>query len=231
MLELHQPPPAWGIPNMSPFCVKLETYLKMAKIPYTKPKFDFKKAPKGKIPFIKIDDKFIGDSGLIIDLLKEKFGDPLDSWLGTEQKAHNLALQRLTEEHLYFAAAYLRWYDEDSFAHVKEVLKKIMPPLIGSFIIKKLRKGFLSSIKAQGVARHSREEIIKLLSDDLRAVSVLLGEKKYFAGDRASSIDATMYGFMIQQYYVPWKTPVHELAESLPNLKNYCERMKKEFWT
>ena len=31
---LHQPPAAWGLPNPSPFCAKLETYLRMAEIPF-----------------------------------------------------------------------------------------------------------------------------------------------------------------------------------------------------
>lgn len=71
MIQLYQAPPVWGLPNMSPFCVKLETYLRMAKIEYEKPKFDFSKAPKGKIPFVGIDGKCIRDSGLIIQELKK----------------------------------------------------------------------------------------------------------------------------------------------------------------
>lgn len=33
MVTLYQPPGAWGIPSVSPFCVKLETWLRMAGVP------------------------------------------------------------------------------------------------------------------------------------------------------------------------------------------------------
>ena len=33
-MKLYQPKRAFGLPNPSAFCVKLETYLRMADIPY-----------------------------------------------------------------------------------------------------------------------------------------------------------------------------------------------------
>ena len=34
MITLFQFQRYWGLPNISPFCLKLETYLRLAKIPY-----------------------------------------------------------------------------------------------------------------------------------------------------------------------------------------------------
>lgn len=34
MIELHQFRPFWGLPNASPFCMKVETYLRFRGIPY-----------------------------------------------------------------------------------------------------------------------------------------------------------------------------------------------------
>ena len=34
VITLYQPPSAWGIPSLSPFCTKVETYLRMVDLPY-----------------------------------------------------------------------------------------------------------------------------------------------------------------------------------------------------
>jgi len=37
MIKLYQFPTAWGLPNPSPFCMKLEVYMRLAEIPPTRP--------------------------------------------------------------------------------------------------------------------------------------------------------------------------------------------------
>ena len=77
MIELYQFPPMWGLPNFSPLCLKLETWLRMAKLPYQAPKcgIPLGKAPKHKLPYIVDRGQSIGDSSLIIDYLKATYGD------------------------------------------------------------------------------------------------------------------------------------------------------------
>jgi hypothetical protein len=189
MITLYQPPPAWGLPSISPFCVKLETYLRMAKIEYRSAKASIVKAPKGRMPYVDIEGKLFGDSTLIINLLKEKFGDPLDCRLTSEQKAQSLLLQRTTEDHLLYSLAWLRWSDEESWFYVHAYFKKLMPPVIGAVIIKLMRKGMLKNLSSHGIGDHTRD----------------------------------LYG-------VPWESPLKQHAESLKNLKNFCDTMKKRFW-
>ena len=45
MIQLHQFAPAWGM-SASPFCLKLETYLRMAEIPYEVVIGEMGKAPR-----------------------------------------------------------------------------------------------------------------------------------------------------------------------------------------
>jgi glutathione S-transferase len=231
MITLFQPPAVWGLPSMSPFCAKLETYLRMAKIEYKTAVGNPFAAPKGKIPYVKIDDKVMGDSSLIILELKKKFGDPLDQHLTSEERARGLALQRLVEDHMYFATAWLRWSDAESWSHVRAVFKSLVPPVIGPLILLKIRRGFLKALWSQGTGRHTRDEIIQFAKEDLTALSVLLEEKPYFLGDRPTSFDATMYGFLIQQLWVPWGSPIKDHVRSLENLVAFCERMKKQYWS
>jgi hypothetical protein len=37
VIRLYQYAPAFGLPNASPFCMKLETYLRMAQLPFVAP--------------------------------------------------------------------------------------------------------------------------------------------------------------------------------------------------
>lgn len=231
MILLYQPPSFWGIPSISPFCVKLETYLKMAGIQYKIAPFDIRKAPKGKIPFIEMDGKFIGDSGLIIDLLKKKYGDVLDKDLSAEDQARAVALQRLVEEHLYFAMAWLRWNTEDSLKEVRKAFLTFLPPVIGGVIFNKIRKDLLKSIYTQGMGRHSRAEIIQFAKVDFQALSILLGDKPFFLGSAATSIDAVVYGFLVQTLHTPWESEIKQYLRTLSNLVAFDKRMKEKIWS
>jgi glutathione S-transferase len=216
---------------MSPFCVKLETYLKMAGIEYRSKAPNFAKAPKGRIPYVEFEGQIMGDSGLIIEEFKKRFGDPLDAKLTSEQRARAVAVGRLIEDHLYFAGAYLRWSDQESWEYVRDFFKSILPPVIGGLIIKKIRKDFLKDIQTQGMGKHTRDEVIALAREDLTAISVLLGDQPYFLGSEPTSIDATLYGFLIQYLWTPWDGPLKPYARSLRNLSDYCDRMKARYWS
>ena len=87
MIRLYQYAPALGLPNASPFCMKLETYLRMAQLPFVAPQIslrDIGRAPKGKLPYVRDGTTVLADSTLIIDHLKATYGDPLDAWLSAE---------------------------------------------------------------------------------------------------------------------------------------------------
>jgi hypothetical protein len=64
-IKLFQFPRWFAIPNLSPFCCKLETWLRIAQIPYAvidTP--DPRKGPKRKLPFIEDAGVRIADSSL-----------------------------------------------------------------------------------------------------------------------------------------------------------------------
>ena len=113
MLRLYQFERTWGIPNLSHFCCKIETYLRMAGIEYEiKPTLPLT-APKGKLPYLEDGDTKLGDSQFIIQHLKTNNND-LDEGLNKTELALSLAMQRLLEEHLYWATMYSRWQYTDT---------------------------------------------------------------------------------------------------------------------
>ena len=231
MITLYQPKPVWNVPSMSPFCVKLETYLRMTKLEYQSRAGNPFKGPKQKVPYIKIDGRVMGDSSLIIAYLKQTRGNPLDEKLTEQQQAQALALQRLIEEHLYFAAAWLRWNSPESLPYVKAVFLELLPPVMGRLIFPQIRKRFLRGLNSQGMGRHTRAEIIQLACDDLAAIAVLLGAGPYVFGSEPSAIDAALFGFLVQLFGVPWRSPVTDFARGQKHLLSYTERMRQRYWT
>ena len=70
MLKFYQFERKWGSPNLSPFCCKTETYLRMADIEYKIKMTLPPEAPKGKLPYIEDGDEVLADSGFIALHLK-----------------------------------------------------------------------------------------------------------------------------------------------------------------
>src|SRR5262245_22642750 len=80
-VTLVQFPAVWGR-NVSPFSLKLRTWLKLASIPYeVRPSLALHKAPKGKLPYILDGGTPLGDSSLIIRHLKRSRGIDPDAGL------------------------------------------------------------------------------------------------------------------------------------------------------
>ena len=98
---LHQPPISDGVPMISNFALKLETYLRMADIPYEN-SFVPKNSSKGKIPWIEYNGKKIADSNFCISFLNEEFKVPLDDKLSKSEKAVSYALKTMVEENTYW---------------------------------------------------------------------------------------------------------------------------------
>lgn len=231
MITLFQTPPAWGLSSFSPFCLKIETYLRMSELPYEAKEGDIRKAPKGKVPWIEDGGKLISDSTDIIDYLKKSYGDPLDGELDAEQRAIALAIQRMVEEHMYFAIAALRWRSDAAWPHLKKAFAPVLPKLLAPVISKVIRKSVDKAVNAQGMGRHDHDDIVKRFQRDLDALSVLLGDKPFMLGDEPTSVDAMMYGFGAQVYYTPWDSDEKRAFGACENIAAHCERMKQRYWS
>lgn len=231
MITLYQFAPDWGLPNTSSFCLKLETYLRMAQLPFEiAANVDLKKAPKGKLPYITDQGKTIADSNLIIEYLKATYGDPLDEHLSRSDRAIALAMQRLIEENLYWAVVYSRWQDPVNWQTTKATYFSDLPPVLKTLIPMQARSQILQSLKGHGIGRHTPTEIYQIGITDLNALSDFLADKPFLMGDRPTTVDASAYGLLANILWVPMESPLKERATALSNLSAYCQRMKAKFY-
>jgi glutathione S-transferase len=230
MITLHQFPPAFGLPNISPFCMKVETYLRMAEIPYRAVNADLRRAPKGKAPWIEDDGKVIADSGFILEHLVARYGDQLDAALSAEQRATSMALTRMMDEHLYWTVLYTRWMQEDNWRTLRKVFFGTLPAPLRWFVPDLVRASLRKQLWGHGIGRHRPEEIYALGCADISALADFLGAKPFFMGESPASIDATAYAYLANLLWVPFASPLKTHAESRPSLLAYCERMRDRYF-
>ncbi len=231
MITLYQFPGIWGLPNASPYCLKVETYLRMVELPYEiKSVMDTSRAPKGKLPFIKIDGKAIPDSELIIDYLKAKYGDSLDKNLNKEQRALSVFLNNSLSNQLYWLMLYLRWQEDKGWAVVKEGFFAKLPKWAKLFVPNLVRKKMIKSLYLQGTGRYNQDEVLHLGYKIIDAIAVKLADKKYIHGDEPSTIDATVFAFLANIAWLPYEDSFKLYLHKHLNLLSYCDRMWNTFY-
>ena len=234
MIKLYQYAPAFGLPSSSPFCMKLETYLRMTGLPFEIPRFDLgqiQKAPKGKMPYIEDQGQIIADSGLVIEHLKVTYGDKLDGWLTAEQSAVALAFQRMLEENLYWAAVYARWVAPQGWPVTKSAFFAKMPAPLKWFVPALARAKTVKNLQGHGMGRHSEADIYAIGQRDLSALADFLGDKAFFMGAQPTSLDASAYGFLANLLWVPLDSPLKQHALKYPKFEAYCQRMKAKYYS
>ena len=226
---LHQYPPGTSVPSMSGFCLKLETFLRMNKIPYENV-HSYKVGKKGKMPWIEYKGDRVPDSNFIIEYLNKTFEIDMDKNLSKSERAQSRALRIMLEENCSFTVLFSRWVDECN------EFRKIIPAQqkgIGFPVTLKMQqRKARSALDHQGIGRHSKEEIYRIAEQDLRALSDYLGEKPYFMGAEVTSLDASAFGLLANVLLCGFEGFHYKLVkEELKNLADYVERLKNEFWS
>lgn len=227
MIILHQYPAVYGISSLSPFCIKVEIYLKLCGLPYKiVTERNPGRGPKGKMPFIEDGDVRVGDSSLIISYLKEKYGDPLDKDLTPSQRSMGVAIQRLCEDHLYWVLLYARWGDADGFLATQKAFSPMFPIGTGAYILHIIRRRLVKQGRAHGLLRHSRAEIYQFGFDDLNAITHLLRDAaKFLFGKNPSTYDVVVYTFLLVILNEPTQTPLRSQAASSIEIHRYTQHM------
>ncbi|XP_053301104.1 failed axon connections homolog [Pleuronectes platessa] len=228
---LHQfSRPQSGVPSLSPFCLKMETYLRMVDLPYQN-YFDGKLSPQGKMPWLEYNQEQVFGSEFIMDFLEERLGVNLNKSLTPQEKAMSRAITKMVEEHFYWTIAYCQWVDNleetqkmlSVSGPLSDLLKWILSHLTGG-IVKREMYG-------HGIGRFSKDEVYALMEKDMRTLATILGDKKYLMGSRLSTVDAAVFSHLAPAMWtLPGTRPEQLIKGELINLAMYCERIRRRFW-
>lgn len=231
MLTVYQFPRAKHEPSLSPYCLKLETYLRLADIPHeNKFTIALKKAPKGKLPYIELEGKKIADSTFIIQKLAAMNPQwDLDQNLTKEQKALATAVQRMSEDSLMIIGWHFRQADASGWQDFSKIIFRGAPALIRVLIGGQIHKSAKKLSHKFGIGRHTHEEILQIADRDLKSISDLMGNKKFFFGDSPTTIDCTLFGVLFQILESGQPKILKDRSRKYSNLVEYVKRMRAEY--
>lgn len=231
-----------GSPDISPFVIKLETWLRLSGIPYEGRTGGRRVMPKAKLPVAKIDGRLISDSSAIVAYLQAQDARALcDAHLTPAQQAQSVALQALLEDRLYWVAFYLRWCVPANVERYKPLLLdyalRTVPawqhPVVkwlSTPIVRGVARRMRQQAWAQGVGRHGLDEVVAQGLQGWQAVATLLGDQPYLFGDQPSTVDATLFAWIHTQIRHPFPSPVQDFVMAQPNLMAYHDRLWARHW-
>lgn len=232
MITLYTFGPAFGQPDPSPFVMKAMVLLKLSGLTYNMEVFagGSNLGPKGKRPFIVDDGVTVADSTLIRFHLEKKYGHDFDAHLTPQQKGVTWALEKMCEEHLYFAAVYFRWMVDENFHKGPATFFNKVPALIRPFIRSAARNKSHKMLHAQGLGRHTETEITQLACRDIDALAHVLSDSDWFGGASPCAADASAGAFVLACLCEHFDTPLLTRAKAHKNLVAYAERIQSRFF-
>lgn len=215
---------AYGIPDPSSFVMKLETYLRLAKIDYEPVAGDVRKAPKAKLPSIKLNGEIIGDSEYCIAALNKEFGVNLNEGLDEKTLAAHRALRLAIENHTYFLMIYYRWLTPNNAALMRETFFSSLG-VMGRLIFSMVQKGYKRTLYGQGILRYTEAEKEELMAGDVKMLSDSLGDAPFFGGEQPREIDCITFALIANQLLPEMEGPAARLVAAEERLVAYNNRM------
>lgn len=203
VVYLYQFPRTNSVPNLSSFCLKVETFLRAFKIPHEIIETGTLRSRNGTLPFIELNGEHIPDSDLIEVRLRKHFNVPS---LPAGQEAQAVAICRLADNHLLkygiprilyislerismfsiiikYKSAEKEWYDAFLRGFPGPAfLKTIIHPIFKTLFLKKVhvRTG-------AAIGNFTEDEADMLCHKDLQAIQDSISGRFLF-GDKISPV-------------------------------------------
>ena len=226
-LQLYTLPPAFGMRNVSPFCLKIEMLIASLGLEHELAmEGNPGKAPKGKLPFVILNGELIADSELIAQRLDALTDGGVFGRYSEQQLAEGYAMTRLVEDHLYWIVVASRWLDDAWWPNVIEGFFGVFPAPLRPLITRLARRQVRQTYHLQGLGRHSLEEQRGFAERDLRALSGLVAHSGALDASNPGYFDFTLAGFLAGVFDQKPPTWVNELADGRSDLRDYAEAVQ-----
>ena len=211
MITLHKFGPFLGTPDSSPFVIKVMMLLKLASQPFREVSGNPLKAPHRFLPYIEDEGAKVADSTLIRLHLEKKYHVDFDAGLNAEQRGVAWTVEKMCEDHLYFAMLDMRWTDTANFK--KGLGRYMFAPIPAPVrpIVKSIMRG-MNAKRLQGLA-------------------AIIGDKPFLMGKSPCAADASMFGIVTSILTPALDSPLRTAMLQHANLVAYRDRVTDQYFT
>jgi len=237
LVYLYCTPRSPVIPSLDPYCLKVESWLRVADVKYEMVEHNMKlRSRKGQLPFVEVNGEEIADSTVIIRELSRRNAADLDEKLTSQQRGVASCASAMLENHFSWVIKAWRSKNPEQMLQaykmdLQQITGKTWPKPLLNFLYKRQAKKNFKAVLSQGLGVHSAEEIDVFGQGDLHALTELLGEQQYFFGDSPSTLDIVAFANLAQLMYMDKETkcPLRNwLTENCPKLVEFCQRFKNK---
>jgi glutathione S-transferase len=221
MLTLYSYPTLFGVADNNGYGLKVFAFLKLAGVPFRHEHiFDASKAPRGQLPYIVDGADTVGDSEAILGFVTKKYRLTIDAALTPAQRATDLLVTRMLDD-LYWVMSYSRWKDERYWPAFRDALLREHPSLNEDGLVK--AQAFNAQrYHYQGIGRYDPDAAMARGLADLAALAELMPHHGYLHGEKPTSIDAGIYGFIANIYFYDIDTPLKQFVTAHDHIVRHC---------
>ncbi|CAD5222377.1 unnamed protein product [Bursaphelenchus xylophilus] len=213
--------------------VAARAFLKMVNLPFgleQRPNAEFM-SPDGSVPFLKLQKTLVFGYLNIVEFVSQK-GIKLTNTLSEADIADMNALMALIRENLLNAEKYFCWSESSNYHSVtKRRYGSVYPVPLKWWLPYLKRKDIVSQLNDSGFANKTIDDVVKKAETVFHALSVKLGNQRYFMGDEPTELDALAFGHIFSILTI--ELPSNHLATALrkhANLMNFCIAIDEELF-
>lgn len=223
------------VKSFEPESLAILTYAKLAKVPLTIASSCLPwSTPSGQYPILKHGSDIIQDD--IFKYLKSQ-GYNLDEALTDKQVAETFAYTTLVRDALHKALLYCRWLDSDNYCNfTRKWYSNKLPFPLTIFLPHMRHRSIQSKLNSDRTADLTPDVFYNLIlagaRECLNTLSITLGNQSYFYGDKPTSLDAVVYGYLdiLIQYKLPGNNSLQGHIYCCDNLLQFCKRIRTQLY-
>jgi glutathione S-transferase len=197
--------------SLSPFVMKVDRALKLAKLPYQRrgvaPTQMHKLNPSRQFPVLTIDDEHVPDSTRILRRIEQLAPGSLTGGLQGAQLAEAWLWEEFGDVALYPFPLATRWADDRNWAGTRARAFAFLPPALRPIVAPLIRRRIIHSLLGRDFLRMGLQGLWARMEVTLDDLEKRAPETGFWLGPRPSVADISMFAQLhaLRMPFTPWQ--------------------------